>query len=470
MKRLSFSIILLLSCGIFGFAQEQDSIISISTLVNKALEHNRALKNKKLELERQEVIKGQIYHTYIPTVEASGIYSYASGKLNVDTDPIPFTFPGISLPLPSPMPPLTIPEMPMAIPGIDESLDFNGSLWMGGVTAKWTLFTGLKAPYLGKAQKHRIHAEQIMLVQAEADVIESVVFYYDKLALLDQAEKVLKESEKRLERETKVAERALQEGLITHHHYQKIEIAKLELESKLIEYRGSKALLHLKLQQLTGVPFYQFETLTVDLEPMLQATIDGSYIDRPEIKALDEAILANEYKLKSETSGYLPKVQAFATHQYAGLKNGELGPLGFNTMSAYPLNAVGVGFKWELFDGLHTHSERQKVKITIAQTQNKRDEAAELLQLNYNSCYNDYQVSSAQVSLKDKQKAMSKKSLEISYKEFQNGLIQVSDFLEAQTDYEKAVLDYYQMVFNQRQSSIRLLNAIGRLNTLTVEN
>ncbi|MCT4646258.1 MAG: hypothetical protein N4A74_14825, partial [Carboxylicivirga sp.] len=56
-----------------------------------------------------------------------------------------------------------------------------------------------------------------------------------------------------------------------------------------------------------------------------------------------------------------------------------------------------------------------------------------------------------------------KRSLLISYKEYQNGIIKVSEFLEAQTDYEKAVFDYYQTVYNQRQSAVRLLNATGEL-------
>jgi hypothetical protein len=47
-------------------------------------------------------------------------------------------------------------------------------------------------------------------------------------------------------------------------------------------------------------------------------------------------------------------------------------------INAYPVNALGVRLKWELFDGLHTHSERKKSKIEIMQTQNKKDEATEL--------------------------------------------------------------------------------------------
>ncbi len=463
-------VVLLLTTKVWGQAPPQDaSQNDLLFLAEAALEHNKTLQNQQLELKKMGLTQKQIYHTYIPTLEASGSYAYSKGQFNIDTDPIPFTLPGMTLPLPG-MGPVELPPMNLAIPGIDQGMDFNGSLWMGGLTAKWTLFTGLKAPYLGKAMKHKIQATEYLLNQSEADIIEELAGYYDKIALLTQAEKLLQESEKRLNREAEVAQRALSEGLITQHDYQKIEIARLDLASRQIELRGNRQLLQLKLQQLTGLSVDEVANIKVDLLPLKTLAAQGSYMDRPELKALDEAIMASEYKLKSESSGYLPKVQAFATHQYAGFKNGELGPMSFNEIGAYPLNAVGVGFKWELFDGFHTHDERKKAKIQIQQTQNKRADAAEMLMLNYNNALNSYQVTTAQEALRAKQQEVSKRSLQISYKEYQNGLIKVSEFLEAQTDYEKSVLDYYQTVYDQRQSGIKLLNATGELKLETIRN
>ena len=39
---------------------------------------------------------------------------------------------------------------------------------MGGLTAKWTLFTGLKAPYLIKAMNHKIEAQEQMAQDIES--------------------------------------------------------------------------------------------------------------------------------------------------------------------------------------------------------------------------------------------------------------------------------------------------------------
>jgi len=119
--------------------------------------------------------------------------------------------------------------------------------------------------------------------------------------------------------------------------------------------------------------------------------------------------------------------------------------------------------KWELFDGLHTQGKRQQIKIDLEQTENKKEEVQQLLELNYHNCVSQFKNLSAQTKLKDKQRNSSKKSLEISYKEYQNGLIQLSEFLDAQAEFTTTVLDYYETVWAQRNSALELLKATGSL-------
>ncbi|MDT0554223.1 TolC family protein [Urechidicola vernalis] len=448
-----------------GSAQNSIDSLNLQTILSKAIENNAALKNSALEIEKSEETKKSILHTYIPTVELGGKYAYTQGELNLETTSIPIDVPGFNLPPIIPgFPPITVPSTGLEIPPIDQNIDFNGNLWMGGLTAKWTLFTGLKAPYLSKAMEHKIKAQEQQYIQREADLIIEVSEYYDKIALLEKTKLVLNIQRERLNKETLVAKKAFEQGLITRHELQKTEIFQLELDSKQLEYEGAKELLMLKLEQLTGIPIIQLELLEVELTPRLNQELEKTYLDRPEITALDESIIASEYKYKSEVSGYLPKVQAFYTHQYAGMTNGELGILGFEEVSAYPLNALGVGMKWEIFDGLHSRGQRLKAKIDLEQLTNKKEEVQELLALNYQNCISRYRTLSAQVELKRKQQKSAEKSLEISYKEYTNGLIKLSDYLEAQADLTTTILEYYQTVCSQRRSALDLLNATGSID------
>ena len=439
--------------------------LSLQSLVTKALQKNTGLKNAQLEIEKSEEVKSHIKHTFIPTLELAGRYAYTSGSLNMRTKESPINIPGASLPPIIPgFPAITLPPTSISIPALDQSIDFKGSLWMGGLTAKWTLFTGFKAANLSKAMTHKIEAQKHLFTQEEANLISEISAIYDKIALLAQTQKVLDIQTQRLVKETQVATKALEQGLITKHEFQKIEIAQLTIESKSLEFEGSKELLYLKLHQLTGVDIVQLETITVNINVRLNDVATGkTYLDRPELNALEEAAIATEYKYKSEISGYLPKVQAFASHQYLGLTNGELGSLAYKEISAYPVNMVGVGVKWELFDGFHTKGERQKIKIEMEQNQNRKEEVTELLELNYKNCVSQFYNLSAQAKLKNKQLQSAKKSVEISYKEYQNGLVQLSDFLESQSNYTTATLAYYTTICDQRNSAIELLKATGSL-------
>lgn len=462
MRTKKIAIALALGFPVFALAQSNTESLDLQTLAERALAKNNGLKNAQLEIEISKQTKAQINHTFIPTLSADGKFAYTSGQFNINTDPYAFQFPGITLPASSG--PVTILPFEDELPALDQSIDFNGNLWMGGLTAKWTLFTGFKASNLSKAMKHKIEAQKQMLSQEESDLISEISKLYDRIALLAQTQKVLDTQQKRLDKESEVATKALEQGLITRHEFQKIEIAQLTIASKVLEYEGAKELLYLKLHQLTGVELAELQNIEVNIAVRLEPeALDKTYLDRPELVALDEATMATEYKYKSEFSGYLPKVQAFASHQYMGLTNGTNGGMTYSEISAYPMNMVGVGVKWELFDGLHTRDERQKTKIELEQTENRKEEVKELLELNYKNCVSQYANLSAQTKLKEKQLKSAKEATEISYKEYKNGIVEVSEFLEAQAEYTTATLEYYTTVCDQRNSALELLKATGSL-------
>ncbi|WP_164975311.1 TolC family protein [Lutibacter sp. HS1-25] len=448
----------------YTFAQTSNNDLDLQKVLYAALDYNKSLKNNLLDIEKSEEVKKSIKHTYIPTLELGGSYAYTSGKLNLETDVFPVTIPSFTLPPLIPgIPAIELPPTGIDIPALNQNIDFKGNVWMGGLTAKWTLFTGLKAPYLSKAMEHKIEAQEQMYKLEEANLITEVASYYDKLALLEQTKRLLEIETKRLEKETIVAKKALEQGLITQHEFQKVEIAQLKLASKQLEYDGGKELLLLKLHQLTGIDVSRLSTIKVELTPRLVNDLGNSYLNRPELAALDEATKATEYQYKSEINGYLPKIQAFASHQYAGIHNGNLGDLGVNELSLYPLNSLGLGMKWELFDGLETKGKRDQIKIDLEKTRNKKEEVNDLLELNYKNCLIQFNNLTAQTKLKDKQMQTANKSLDISYKEYQNGLIHLSDFLESQAEYTSTTLDYYDTVWAQRNSALELLKATGSL-------
>jgi outer membrane protein TolC len=99
--------------------------------------------------------------------------------------------------------------------------------------------------------------------------------------------------------------------------------------------------------------------------------------------------------------------------------------------------------------------------------QNKKDEALELLYLNYENCKSEYNVKTAILSLKEEEVNTAKRDMEQEYKQFRLGLIRIADYLEAVANYEKYKLDYYQAIVDQRKAAMEFLKSTG---SLTPEN
>ena len=57
---------------------------TLDEAIHKALEKSLSQKNKELEIEKLNLQEKGIWNKYIPTVEASAIYSYFDNKLTVD--------------------------------------------------------------------------------------------------------------------------------------------------------------------------------------------------------------------------------------------------------------------------------------------------------------------------------------------------------------------------------------------------
>lgn len=431
---------------------------SLSYLAEKAIEKNYDLLNKELSISSELETQKTIRESYLPRLEANGKYAYLSGDLTVD-------LPSTSLPL-------------LGIPLFNESQKFtsSGNLWSGDLTVSMLLFSGTKVPKLNKAIEQKIKGQTLMLEVDRQELIDQVSQAYDKIALLKQVEIVLHESEKRLAAEKKTANKAFEYGLITAFEKNRIDLAEAELDAKKQEYLGNRTLLISQLNQLTGIDVNELNLIDADLSPYFLSHVNEDIEQRPELHALDAAIQATQYKIAAEKTYWLPKIQAMASAKYIGLKNAHLKApfnnpitqapieLRANKIEAFPAYFVGVGLKWELFDGFKGKREVNKAKIELKQAENNRLKANELLNLNLQKAKIDYQVANKQLESAQKKKEIAEKALNIASKEYNVGLIKPSERIIAENDFQQAALDYLQSVFNQRRAAFNYFKATGTLS------
>ncbi|WP_262249544.1 TolC family protein [Parapedobacter soli] len=452
--KLTFT--LLIGVPLFGFGQQAPSL---PELASRAISKSYELANAELAIKTDQETRKGIRETYIPHLEANGKYAYMDGELLVD-------LPTTSLPL-------------LNIPLFDgrETFRGRGNLWTSDLTASAVLFSGTQVPKLGKAVDEKIKAQEFMLEKSRQEIISKVSTAYDQIALLQQVQKLLAESRRRLEIEQKTAEKAFTYGLITAYELNKVSVASAALEARQVEYEGKHRLLIKQLHILTDVSTDSLALINHALQPYSVPSTDAASIrTRPELNALDAAISANEYQLQAARAHWIPQVKAMARIGYYGLTNGSLKtpytfPLsgqpiqpGINRLQSFPTYMVGVGFRWNLFDGLQGKRAVNKAKIELLKAENNRKQAEELVQLDLAKAQTEYNLSNKQVIAGERRLETAAKALDIAQKEYRTGLIKPAERVEAETDYQQAALDYYQTVFNQRRAAYQLLIATGKLD------
>ncbi|WKK66702.1 TolC family protein [Lutimonas zeaxanthinifaciens] len=461
MKKKFLLLFLVLSTVIFGQNNLTETELE---MIQLSLQKSYELKNANNDLMIDSIESKAIRQNFIPTLTMNGGYAYGSANLNVD-----------------------IPTFDLPISGTEifngsSQFDADGHFFYTNLTAKMLLFSGLQVNYGSKASKEKIKAKNFMVESERAKIIKEVIDTFDKIELLEQSKSVITESEKRLVKERLKVNVAIENGLATPFEREKIAAAELNLASKKMELEGNLRLLRLKLSMLTGKELSQIEKYEFDLKPWLFTEQSQSYEDRPELNALRSSIQAYEYKLKMNKNNFLPKVQAFATLSYFNLFDTRIQTpydtpiseqpinLDLNYFEGFPAYLVGVGFEWDIFTGLKNDNEIQKTSIEKNMAENKKSDAEEKLKLFEQKVKIEFDVKSEQVLLKEKEKDVASNSLKLAIASYREGLINITERLQAETEYQQAVLDYYKMIALQRQAALELLIASGSLQVNNLNN
>lgn len=459
---------ILLIC-FFGFiymdsliAQTNLSYIEID-LINRSLEKSYALKKSIRELSIDSIEKKIIRQNFIPTLELDALYGYGGSRINIDVPTVQLPITGIEL-----------------FEG-ESRFDAQGQVFNTNLTAKALLFSGLQVRFGSKAYEEKIKAKNFMLYAEKADIIKDVIDTFDKIELLKHSEIVITKSEERLAKEKERVKTAIKNGLAIPYDRDKITAAELNLASIKVELYGNLSLLYLKLSMLTDVDMTTLEKYEFNLKPWELENTDNTFSNRPELKALDASINAYDYKLKMNRNSILPKIQAQASLSYSNLFNanletpynlpgGENVNLELDKFELFPTYFLGVGMRWEIFNGLKNSNKTAQTRIEKSIAEEEKSNAEEKLELFARKMQMDFEVKNQQLLFKKQEMEVAKNSLNLAIKSYHEGLISITDRLQTETEYQNAALNYYKFVAQQRMVALDLLISTGSLQIENLKN
>ena len=429
---------------------------TLDEAIHKALEKSLSQKNKELEIEKLNLQEKGIWNKYIPTVEASAIYSYFDNKLTVD------------------LPTTQIPIINYPLFDGKKTFDNYGNIFNGSIMAKTVLFSGMQIPNGAKAIKEKTKGTQYLKDSEKDQIIKEVINTFDQLSLLKAIDTLIKDSNNRLQIEAKRAQKAIEQGLAVPYDRDKIKLAALELQSKKVELDGKRELIYKKITYLTGYSASQTNLVTYELEPYLIINNQLNTENKQEIKALESFKTAYEFLLKKEKGTYLPTVGAFGGVTYSSLFDARATTpvitgvnqalyLGLNELTISNNWMVGAAVKWEIFTGFERQHKIHEAKININQLQNQIDDTKEKLALLLENNWVNYTVLNKKLEIAYQQEKISKNNLNLASKQYTQGLISVSERLEAENDCFKSAVNKINTLIDQRLAAIETIIATGDL-------
>ncbi len=429
---------------------------TLDEAIHKALEKSLSQKNKELEIEKLNLQEKGIWNKYIPTVEASAIYSYFDNKLTVD------------------LPTTQIPIINYPLFDGKTSFDNYGNIFNGSIMAKTVLFSGMQIPNGAKAIKEKTKGTQYLKDSEKDQIIKEVINTFDQLSLLKAIDTLIKDSNNRLQIEAKRVQKAIEQGLAVPYDRDKIKLAALELQSKKVELDGKRELIYKKITYLTGYSASQTNLVTYELEPYLIINNQLNTENKQEIKALESFKTAYEFLLKKEKGTYLPTVGAFGGVTYSSLFDARATTpvitgvnqalyLGLNELTISNNWMVGAAVKWEIFTGFERQHKIHEAKININQLQNQIDDTKEKLALLLENNWVNYTVLNKKLEIAYQQEKISKNNLNLASKQYTQGLISVSERLEAENDCFKSAVNKINTLIDQRLAAIETIIATGDL-------
>ncbi|MCA4809746.1 TolC family protein [Empedobacter stercoris] len=423
--------------------------------VEKAIESSYNLKNKQLEVDKNNSQYDEIKGKQKPSLSAIALGSYLNSNGTID------------------IPTKSIDLISTELFAGNQRFNTSTGLFTIGINASQVIFSGLQIPNALNAIQEKSAALDY-LKDAEKEVItKDILQTYDQLMLIQKVEELISNSAKRLDKEHLKVQKAIQNGLAIPYDREKIKLAMLELEARQVEVNGSRQLLYKKLETLTHLSTEDLQQIEYELTPIHIISAEYTLENKKELKALEHSIKAYEFLYKKEKGSHLPQVFAFANTNYTSIfgsrfKLKDVDLLGdvnlkMNQFTLFPNILIGIGAKWELLDGGQHKNRLVQAKTDILINENKLKDSQEKLNLLLSKNKIDYETSSEKLKVNHQQNTIATNNLEIASRRFQEGLIDVTERLAAENDFYKANLGYYSQIIDQRSKTYELLQTSGEL-------
>ena len=440
-----FSIALLWFLPAFSSAQTEPMDLSLEQSLTLLRSENKSLRiaGKEVELAKNEHQKLNAF--WYPTISAAGAYVHMSNPIEVRQSLNQFTDPAkeyVHSILPNDQfisslldkigqNTLTLPLISQNVTSIDANLT-------------WPIFTCGKRIYAGKIGKKLVSVAEVNREQVSANQQALLIESYFGLRLGQRVVEVKTETYNSLKIHYDQALKLEQQGMINRAErlvaQVSMEEAKRELESARkdleVASQALKSLINIGEEQVIRTTTSLFINESIPSANYFKEMIPFNNYLVNQLK-LQENIAGDQ--LKIGRSGYLPNIALIGKQTlYADGVDKYL----------MPRTMIGVGFTWNIFDGLDREKRIRQARLTSQSLAIGKEKAVTDLQVGVDKFYSQMQNAMDNVKALNTTLEMSNELVRIREKSFKEGMATSSDVVDAEVVLSKVktafLLAYYQ--------------------------
>lgn len=333
-----------------------------------------------------------------------------------------------------------------------------GSVLSAGVQAMQPIYMGGKISTATKLAKLGVEASKLDQTLSRAEVIlasDQAFYTYLKVEEMLRAAGAYRTVVDEFYRQV---ESLLKNGMCTKNDLMKVQVKVNEAELNQMKAKNGLILARMNLCYIIGLPISTLELTLVDSfngQQSVDPTLDVT--SRAEYELLQKSVEAKELEVKLAKSDFLPSVSALASYSYMnGMKlNNE------TLLGSRPSFTGGVMASIPIF---HFGEGRRKVSAArreVAIAENTQADLVQKMTLELMQSINAYNEAQAQVALMERTVEQAEENLRQSSKQYTAGMETISDSLEAQALWQKAMSDLVEARSNQRLAYVRYCRSRG---------
>jgi outer membrane protein len=446
MKKHSWIIVFLL-CTHASYAQRP---LTLEESKQLALQNNGLLKNSALETEAAREVKKAAFTSYFPTISANGL-TFDAQKYMME-----MTTKGGNLPVYNGNP-ATLPYATQFayFPSTTTGLFKSGTIGMINVVQP--VFAGGRILNGNKLASLGVDADELKMDLSRNDVLLKTEEQYWLIVSLDEKLKTIQSYEALLDRLLRQVEDAYAAGLVMKNDVLKVKIKRSEILVNKSKAENGKKLALMAFCQHLGIPYdpeiVLTDPLTLDVPP-LPASVDAAEAvkTRPEYKLLQTSVRAEELQSRMKLGEFLPQVGVGVSGLYMKTDTAKGRTIGM----IYGTVSIPISGWWKAAHALSERRDREQI------AQNSLKTNSELLLLQMEKAREDLSDARQQVLLTQDAKAQAEENLKVNQDGYDNGMIDVSDLLEAQALRQRANDQWTEAVAGYRTKLVYYLQVTGR--------